>query len=166
MKFHLVTQQTRGQMFSGFIRTNLNFLALHLVDTQHCWSPSPLWSMAVLASCCWHAIHYQRLGNCSGFMRKTCTSLQETWDGGGALPSSRTMTLRIQPELHWSGLTPRTWCVQTVQSKPRSQSDWESVAKLLFVNDGLCSVLQILSSVAKKNGQKTSGSRCSKHIET
>ena len=73
-------------------------------------TPSPPWNMVVAASCCGDAFLQQGQGSWSELMgrwmepntgqswKKTCYSLQRTWDWGGGSPSSRTMSLNIQPE--------------------------------------------------------------------
>lgn len=62
--------------------------------------------------------------------RKTCWSLQKTWDWGGGSPSSRTTILHIKPGLQWYGLKQNIFlCVRMAQLKSRPKSNQESVAR-------------------------------------
>lgn len=106
-----------GRIWPGQMSPKLNFLAL----VQNAMSGNPTLNIVLSTpSCCGDAFHQQVLGNWSGFRarrrepkteqisKKTCFSLQETSrDSGRDSPSSRTMTLSIQPELHCYGLRQR-----------------------------------------------------------
>ena len=116
------TQQTSGRRYSGQMRPKLNFLALiqnamcggnptlHItVNTpvKHIGGGIMLWGCFSSAGT-GTGVRARRMEQNTGpFLNNTCFSLQETWDWGEGLPSSRTMTLSIQPELHWNDLRQR-----------------------------------------------------------
>lgn len=68
-------------------------------------------------------------------VENTLMQFEKAWDWGGGSSSIRTMTLNIHPKLQWNYLA-FSW-FKMAQSKPRSQSNWESMAGLENVSSNL-----------------------------